>query len=154
MKLRNPKDFAAPVTVIRKAIGEQECANAVGRSASLVRKWADPDHPAIPNLAQALLLDAAYIANGHGDGPIGKLYGDLLGRSLLQSDAGAADVVPAALMVQAVVGDLSELVRECIRDGALSLSPTQRNEILHIIDRLESETDRLEDAVEASGRRP
>ena len=62
MKLRNPRDFAAAITQIRSALGEAACAEIVGRSASLIRKWSDPDHPALPNIAQALLLDSAFVA--------------------------------------------------------------------------------------------
>ena len=78
MKLRNPKEFSAAITRVRAALGEEGCARAVGRSDSLVRKWADPDHPAVPNLDQALSLDAAYVAAGHGDAPILGLYQDLI----------------------------------------------------------------------------
>ena len=153
MKLRNPKEFAAAVTRIRAALGEEGCAQAVGRSDSLVRKWADPDHPAIPNLDQALSLDAAYVSAGHGDAPILGLYQDLLENQISDAEASAGEIVPAALMVQAIVGDLSEVIRDCIGHEGHSpaLSHNSRIALLSLIDKLEEETDRLEDAVEASG---
>tara|TARA_R110000737_G_scaffold10365_1_gene26029 strand:+ start:187 stop:666 length:480 start_codon:yes stop_codon:yes gene_type:complete len=153
MKLRNPKEFAAAVTRIRSALGEEGCARAVGRSDSLVRKWADPDHPAIPNLDQALSLDAAYVAAGHGDAPIFELYQDQLEDRINGAGVLAGEIVPAALMVQSIVGDLSEIIRECLgqEGGALVLSHNSRISLLSLIDRLEEETDRLEDAVEATG---
>jgi len=152
MKLRNPKEFSAAVTRIRAALGEDGCARAVGRSDSLVRKWADPDHPAMPNLDQALGLDAAYVAAGHGDAPILGLYQDLIDARINGTEASIDHIVPAALMVQAIVGDLSEIVRDCIAkdDGAIALSHNSRISLLSLIDKLEEETDRLEDAVEAS----
>ncbi len=152
MKLRHPKEFATAVTRIRAALGEIDCARAVDRSDSLIRKWADPDHPAIPNLDQALMLDSAYVAAGHGEAPILGLYEELLENRINGVETSVGHIVPAALMVQAIVGDLSEIIRDCIAssDGTISLSHNSRISLLSLIDRLEEETDRLEDAVEAT----
>jgi len=50
MKRREPGTFASAITRIKAAVGEDQCSEAVDRSASTVRKWADPDHPSLPNL--------------------------------------------------------------------------------------------------------
>ena len=153
MKLRNPREFSAAITRIRGELGEDACARAVGRSASLIRKWADPDHASLPGLEQALLLDAAYVAAGHGEAPLLKLYEALLEDAVSDNDVGRDELVPSALMLQAIVGDLSEAIREVVDPVTGSannaMTPERQSRILTIIDRLEEETDRLEDAVEA-----
>ena len=154
MKLRNPKEFAAAVTRIRTSVGEDVCARAVGRSESLVRKWADPGHPSLPGIEQALLLDAVYIAGGHGEPPLLKLYESLLEDTLTENSVSFDEMVPSALMIQAIVGDLSAEIRDIINPRAemalKSMSADSKSRLLELIDRLEDETDRLEDAVEAS----
>tara|TARA_R110002167_G_scaffold35239_5_gene112593 strand:- start:351 stop:818 length:468 start_codon:yes stop_codon:yes gene_type:complete len=154
MKLRNPREFAAALTEIRSALGEAACAQAVGRSTSLIRKWSDPDHPALPNIAQALQLDSAFVAAGKGEPPLWKLYEKLLEEGLNTDHLDGDDIVPSALMLHAIVGELSEVIRACIpQDGNpyIKLSPSKQATLLNYIDRLEDEACRLEDAVEASG---
>ena len=155
MKLRNPREFAAAMTRIRSALSEKECAGVVGRSESLVRKWCDPDHPSLPNLMQALLLDAAYVQGGHGKPPLFGLYEELLDIALTDPEADVEQIVPSVLMVQSIVGDLSESVREMVaanelKDGGM-VTLRRRTAILELIDRLEAESARLEDAVESGG---
>lgn len=154
MKLRNPKEFAAAVTRIRSRLGEDVCARAIGRSESLVRKWADPGHPSLPGIEQALLLDAAYVAAGHGEPPLLKLYETLLEDAVTENDVGVEEIVPSTLMIQAIVGDLSAEIRDIINPRAekamKSMSADSKARLLEMIDRLEEETDRLEDAVEAT----
>ena len=154
MKLRNPKEFAAAVTRIRARLGEDVCAHAVGRSESLVRKWADPGHPSLPGIEQALLLDTAFIAGGHGEPPLLKLYESLLEDAVTDNDVGVEEIVPSALIIQAIVGDLSAEIRDIINPRAekamKTISADSKSRLLEMIDRLEEETDRLEDAVEAS----
>jgi hypothetical protein len=53
-------------------------AEIVGRSPTLVYKWADPDLAYFPNLQQALELDAAYVNAGHGSPPLLTAYATLL----------------------------------------------------------------------------
>ena len=154
MKSRNPRQFAAAITQIRSAMGEAACAEAVGRSTSLIRKWCDPDHPATPSIAQALLLDSAFVAAGQGDPPLLRLYEKLLDEGLPGDPLDGDDIVPSALTLHAIVGELSEAIRESIPRGSnaqIKLSPNRQAMLLGYIDRLEEETERLEDAVEASG---
>lgn len=153
MKLRNPRDFAAAITQIRSALGETTCAAIVGRSDSLIRKWSDPDQPSLPNIAQALLLDSAFVAAGKGEAPLMKLYEKLLEEGQVEGLDGD-DIVPSALTLHAIVGELSEAIRECIPadgDTHLRLSPSKQTLLLNYVDRLEEEACRLEDAIEAAG---
>lgn len=151
MKLRVPKRFATAVTRIKNAIGEEKAAEVVARSPSLIRKWADPDHPSRPNLPQALALDVAYVEGGHGDPPILALYQQRLARAVVtEMEKPPIDVVLAALSVQAAVGDISQnIVAKRAGDSAGSaFSPNEKNQILCLLERLQQQVAQIEDALD------
>lgn len=153
MKDRVPKSFAAAVTRVKNALGEDECAQLVSRSTSLVRKWADPDHPSLPNAGQALILDVAYSQKGFGDPPIFKIYEELVEDAIDIGDDELVDLVDSTLNLHSIVGDLSQSIREVVGQsapGGAGMSPNQRNRVLAVLDRLEEEADKIEDAVERS----
>ena len=160
MKTRPRNSLAAAVTEIRVAIGEEACAKAVGRSRSLVRKWADPDHSSIPNMEQALALDLAFVELGHGEPPLLRTYSDRLSDVLQNRQRRSVDILLAALSVQSVVGDLSEAIKNAVEPngpGGRALTAKERANILELIDRLEDQTDSIEDTVDDAGesdRRP
>ncbi|NNE83642.1 MAG: hypothetical protein HKN28_06695 [Alphaproteobacteria bacterium] len=155
MKPRHPKKFASAVTKIRSALGDDLCAAAVGRSASLVRKWADPDHSSLPNVEQAVLLDTAYIEHEHKKPPLLDLYTDVMAE-YVDADKNQkvrVDILLSTLSVQGIVGDLSEAIREALSpksEGGRQLTPRERSEILAILERLDDVVDSIEDAVEES----
>jgi len=74
MKLRDPMTFAGAVHNVVLTIGYEHSANVVGRSVSLVTKWADPDNPSLPGFEQGVLLDAAYQETTCKPGPIIQAY--------------------------------------------------------------------------------
>jgi hypothetical protein len=153
MKPRHPKKFASAVTKIRSVIGDERCAAAVGRSTSLVRKWADPDHSSLPNVEQAVLLDAAYIEHEHKKPPLLDLYTDVMAEYLSadRNQKVRVDILLSTLSVQGIVGDLSEAIREALSpqsEGGRQLTPRERSDILTILDRLDDVVDSIEDAVE------
>ncbi len=153
MKLRSPRTFAAAMTKIRNALTDDGCADAVGRSASLIRKWADPDHASVPSLEQALLIDVAYVKGGYGEPPIMGIYGELLASSLSEKNNKKVNIVLSTLLLQGIVGDLSESIgriatsEKTAGEGFL-VSDNERKVILNILDRLENEADAIEDAIE------
>ena len=153
MKPRHPKHFSSAVTKIRNKLGEAECARLVGRSGSLIRKWADPDHASVPNLEQALELDRAYVSRGLGRPPLFDLYGKQIADALAGEPANRppVDMLLGALAVQGVVGDLSEAIRDALSEvgpGGRAIRPRERTTILQILERLDHEADAIEDAVE------
>lgn len=155
MKPRHPKQFASAVTKIRSALGDDRCAEAVGRSASLVRKWADPDHASLPNIEQAMLLDAAYVEHEGKKPPLLDLYTAIVSEyaSAGNDQKVRVDILLSTLSVQGIVGDLSEAIREALSasgDGGKALTPRERSSILAILDRLDEEIDSIEDAVDQS----
>jgi len=153
MKPRHPKRFSSAVTKVRSGLGEAECARIVGRSGSLIRKWADPDHASTPNLEQALALDLAYINKGLGRPPLMELYEKLISDAVEEElpSSETIDVLLATLSVQGVVGDLSEAIRSAMSadgPGGVAMTPRERVSILEILERLEQQADVIEDAVE------
>jgi len=159
MKVRDPKTFAAAITKVRAALSDDECARVINRSASLVRKWADPDHHSLPSLAHALALDVAYVRAGHGDPPILDIYRTMFDDLVAERRTSLADILFSALSVQGIVGDLSEAIREAVDPGGPgggSITPRERALILELLDRLEDQSDAIEDAVDLdrSGETP
>jgi hypothetical protein len=151
MKPRTPKSFAAALTKIMAALSDERCAEIVDRSDSLIRKWADPDHASLPTLHQALALDIIYAREGHGDPPIFEIYEELIGDAVEEREDVAVDILLSALSVQGVVGDLSEAIKGALDPegpGGVSITPNERQTILRIIDKLEDQTELIEDAVE------
>jgi len=148
MKLRAPRRFATAVTRIKNALGDEKCAEIVGRSPSLIRKWADPDHPSRPNLPQALALDVAFVQAGHGDPPILGLYQQRLARTVVvDSERSPVDVALAGLSVQAAVGEISESILT-MRASNRALSPNEKNKILILLERLQEQAIKIEDALD------
>lgn len=156
MKLRTPKRFASAITRIKTALGEDECARAVNRSTSLIRKWADPDHASRPNLSQALALDVAFVEAGHGEPPLLSLYQQRLARAVAKNKARPlVDVALATLAVQAVVGDLSQSVvaMRARADDKPSFTPNETAQVLALLERLQQQVAQIEEALDDDIRR-
>ena len=151
MKPRPPRSLAGAITKIRTTLSDDLCAQAVGRSTSLIRKWGDPDHRSSPNIAQAYALDQAFVDAGHGDPPIATLYRDLLEAALNTELPHTEDVRTAVLSVQAIVGDLSMAIRDAIREGGPErtvIGPGSRAAILEVLGRLDDGAEAIEDALD------
>ncbi len=151
MKLRAPRRFASAVTRIKNALGDDKCAEIVGRSSSLIRKWSDPDHPSRPNLKQALVLDVAYMEAGHGVPPILSMYQQRLARAVtIESKKPAVDVALAALSVQAAVGDISESILSIKAGSAdgVTFSSNERNQILGLLEKLMTQVSMIEETLD------
>lgn len=78
MKRRLPANLSSAASQISEALGPDRVAQIVGRSPTLVYKWADPELAYFPNLQQALELDSAFVATGHGVPPFLTAYATLL----------------------------------------------------------------------------
>lgn len=151
MKPRYAKNFARAVSAIRSEVSESACGEAVGRSSSLIRKWADPDNPAIPNLEQALTLDLLYAKTVGKKPPILDLYTEKLTDVLNGRKRLTVNLLVATLSVQSVVGQLSEAVAKASDTNdskAPRLSNYNRATILGLIDKLQELSDLIEDTVE------
>jgi len=151
VKPRSAKNFARAVSLIRADLSEDECAQAVGRSNSLVRKWADPDNPAVPNLEQALALDLLYARVVGKKPPILDIYTDKLTDVLNGRKKLTVNLLIATLSVQSVVGQLSDAVASASNSDSNAgpqLSNYNRATILGLVEKLQEISDLIEDAVE------
>ena len=68
-RLRKTLTFADGICQIAAAIGWVETGEAAGKSEAMARKWGDDNHDVVPNLRQAMLIDARYV-NETGNPPI------------------------------------------------------------------------------------
>lgn len=73
-KLRKPYTFEDGIHVAVAGLGLEGTAEAIGKSASLVYKFGDPDIECLPSVRQAVLIDAAYVLAGHGAAPLLRAY--------------------------------------------------------------------------------
>ncbi|MFC1665196.1 hypothetical protein ACFL17_06160 [Pseudomonadota bacterium] len=148
MKLRKPGTLSTAITLIKTNLGEEICANVVDRSASLVRKWADPDDPALPNLQQGLQLDAAYIRAGFGEPPVQAWYASHLERIVSQRPEEALDIVLSTLGLQSAVGELSGVIADMRSDDAIDggvLSDNEQIVLLGLVAKISDDVEEIEE---------
>lgn len=152
MKPRPLGRFSSAISQIASVLGYPECARIVGRSESLVRKWADPDVDTLPNLRQCLALDAAYVAGGHGNAPLAGLYLQRLRQSVDKDPRTPPDVVMQTLMIQALTGQLSAAVAIAIDPagpGGRAITARERDEILRLANEIREDAETLFDGMSA-----
>lgn len=116
-----------------------------------MRKWADPDNPAVPNLEQALALDQLYSQATGKKPPILEIYTDKLTDALNGRKSLTVNLLLATLSVQGVVGELSNVVAEAsksVSEQPLKLSNYNRDTILGLVDKLQEMSDLIEDSLE------
>lgn len=150
MKTREPNSLAAAITRIKRRLDDEQCATLVKRSPSLIRKWTDPDLPVWPNVAQAVILDAAYVTGGWGDPPILEAYKEMVETMSDEPPPEPADLILATLSLQAAVGDLSEAIadsRSATSPGGSEITAGERHSIVMLLERLEEKLDSIEDAL-------
>jgi len=153
MKLRKPGTLSAAITLIKSKLTEEECARIVERSASLIRKWADPDDPALPNLRQGLLLDAAYIRGGFGEPPVQAWYASRLERIIAERPEETLDIVLAALELQSAVGQLSGVIADMRSDDEIdggTLSDNERAVLLGLVGKIDNDIREIEDYLQGA----
>ena len=151
MKLRKPGTLPAAITLIKSKLTEEVCAEIVQRSPSLIRKWADPDDPALPNLRQGLQLDAAYIRAGLGEPPVQAWYASRLERLVAERPDEALDIVLAALDLQAALGELSGVIADMRSDDEIdggTLSDNERAILLGLVAKVDEDVKEIQESLE------
>ncbi len=127
LKPRPPGSIADAVTLIMGALSAEGAGAAVGKSAALVRKWADPDHACVPDANQIMALDAAFRAATGGRGPIGAV--------IAAAESADGRPVPAHLAkdpharlaeIMAEVGEVAGDLQRAHADGVLSVRERAR----------------------------
>lgn len=135
-KERMPMSWAAAITRVMGELGDDGAGAATGRSAALVRKWSDPDADTLPNVEQALCLDAAYVVATGKAGPIAQLYNRLLKLRTAENQA-MPDLTHAAMGLQACIGSFSQALlnfKSAQSEGGTSVSPKEARELVKILD--------------------
>jgi hypothetical protein len=151
MKLRTPGTLSAAINEIKRKLTEEKCAELVERSESLIRKWADPDDPALPNLRQSLLLDVAYMQAGFGEPPIQSWYMDRLDGIMSDAPRDTTSIVLSTLHAQSALGQVALTVAQFTErdsDRGDKLSPNERAVVLGMVENLSAELDKLEGALQ------
>lgn len=124
---RDPQSFAGSIRIITDAIGTKRAAHEAGVSASLVYKWADPDNPTLPNLAQATALDRAYQNATDRPGPIHRAMAFAVGDATpLESD-----LAREALEAVSAAGTVASVIRDATADDRIS--PNEYGVIAHAV---------------------
>ena len=119
MKHRRSRSFEKAVLPIINAIGEQRAAAAVSRSTSLIRKWSDPDNPALPSITQAFDLDRAFVLAKKEPGPISTTYQRRMERIYDEIGPETEPLVIAMFNLYGSVGHLTHLFLEALGSSDL-----------------------------------
>lgn len=121
VKPRHPVSWAGALDRLIGRLGVAVCAELVGKSESLVRKWADPDCHELPSIEQAYLLDAGWMRAG----VMGAPFCEVLGDRLAQVDAKKCPIPPPPLErlaeITREIGELAAAVLHAQADRQLSL---------------------------------
>jgi len=156
MKIRPARSFERAVTQIIHALGEEEAAKAVKRSTSLIRKWSDPDNPALPSIQQALDLDKAFVRTMKEPAPLHAVYLHRLDKAFEDIGPETETLVMALFNLHASIGLITRTLVELLESNGygkvnlstrISLSPISREILLTEIEKASEELDDLEKSV-------
>lgn len=155
MKKRMPNTIEDAVTIVIGSIGAEAAGEVIGKSASLIRKMADPDVSFCPSLEQAMMLDAACHAGGGGM-PLFALYKRAMQHAAAGGEAptSAERLDRAMLSLTASVGEVAGALRAATAedsDAGAALSVNERADIAAQTRQLRGELDKMEAAL---GARP
>lgn len=154
VKSREPGSFEDAITMICGDLSYDATARAVKASEKHVRRWSNDTEASLPNLKQALDMEAACIA-ATGRGHLSVAWERMLAKKLREVAVVDREVesVPESLMdVTASVGALASRLREAMADNRITR--VERDAVLRAIKELRDQTDELERAVMHSMHRP
>lgn len=112
MKHRTPLSFEDALIKVLGAVTRQAAAEAVGKSSTMVYRWADPDSPSEPSVAECVALDLLYVEDGHGEPPIFTAYSRCLENAHVPHTAMKASERLCDVMHE--LGDIANEVRRCL----------------------------------------
>ena len=137
MKPRNVTSYDGALTRIMGVLTDEACGNVVGKSASLIRKWADPDNDTLPNLEQAEALDVAYVAHTGQEAPIASVYVERVDRAVGPGHVSANPLVRMTEIIEGI-GEVARVVRAATcpdGPGGKTLTPNERTGIAKAADK-------------------
>lgn len=147
MKPRQHRSFSAAITYTMGVLTDIGAGEAVGKTASLVRKWSDPDDAALPSIQQSIDMDKAMIAEGYKPA-IHEAYTRQL--AALGIDVIAGDILLAALGLQSACGLVSEAVTEAKSPhghGGHTITQKEREATLKALDKARDKLNEIEAAL-------
>lgn len=150
MKPRKPNSFEGAIHRINGALTVEMAADATEKSASLVYAWGDPDNPCLPNLKQALALDAAYVLTTGEPGPVAVVYCELLSELVEEIEHQPAD--PLA-RIRDAVKEFGEAIAVYADAPHGRICARQKSEIQKEIREAREALERMERDVMADGPR-
>lgn len=153
MKHRQSRSFEKAVMRIINAIGEQRAAEAVSRSTSLIRKWSDPDNPALPSIAQAFELDREFVLSQKEPAPLCTTYQRRMERIYDEIGPETEPLVIAMFNLYGSVGHLTHLFSEALGANDLmeiDLSIRTQEDLLAQIEKIIEDTHDLEKSVRSA----
>jgi len=171
-KCTDPNSFPGAISDIIDLVGKPEMCAVSGRAERTQNQWADPETPTVPNLRQALALDALFIQRererreGLNQGgvirpPILTVYQNLLEKkcgTLVTAQADYAfpgTVLTEMLDISEAVGCFSAALRDATTPtspAGVGLSEIERKETLRALKSVRDELDDMEAAIRASDK--
>ena len=130
MKHRTPLSFEDALIKVLGAVTRQAAAEAVGKSSTMVYRWADPDCSTEPSLVECVILDRLYVEGGHGEAPILASYQRHLENVRTSHIAMKASERLCDVMHE--LGDIANEVRRCIdpdSDGGEAITKEEHSRI-------------------------
>lgn len=118
-KLRPPLSFEQALRTIRDAIGEGEVRTIIGRSASRLNDFLDPDADGYIRLDHAFALERRYCQLGHPGAPLQESWAGQLGVA-----------APAAPTIGVLFAQIAETAVEMAEATAASIVAAQHPESL------------------------
>jgi hypothetical protein len=115
---RDPMTIPHAITRIAAVVTFPEMARIAGRSENWIRKWSAPTAKSGPTLAQALDLDAAYVARGGDGAPIFETYAHLLDLAVARETACLTQLLEDAEKASKECGEAISYTIKAARAGA------------------------------------
>lgn len=150
MKLRIPDSLEHAITVLLATLGDAECEQITGRTASLIRKASDPDKDYMLPLDIALRLDKAFMEMTGEMPPIMRVWTKAMDLVQMTENPEGGDVVQCALVLQHALGIYSQKVREFTDSTSAGGQQLTRNEasvIMAHLDEIERAAARTKEMV-------
>ena len=141
-KPRSPRSLEHAVALVIDHIGAGSAAKAAGKSEKLVYAWSDDHSDSLPNIAQAIAMDAACKAAGHGT-PIADAYNEAIDYA---PTASGADSDACVRRLLASVGRVCSHHEDALADGRYDGAERQE-----MVNHLYDARDRIDHCIDVIG---
>lgn len=148
MKKRQARTFEHAITRIIGELTDEGAGEAVGKSAALVWKWANPDSDSLPNLKQAITLDLAYLEQGGRFAPIMEVYQRNMEAAGLSVEC--SDIIGATLSLTTTMGQLTAAVQAAkapTGPGGTRINGNEADVIKKAVDRVKRQLNEIDAAL-------